>query len=559
MVMKKTFSDYGIDIPAGASGEVRTLCPECSKDRRKSSDKCLAVDVGNGVWFCHHCGHKGHLETEREEGPRGKTFRKPKFKTPDGLPANVIDWFQKRGIPENILTANHIGYGPSFGEKNGIQFPYYKDGKVVNVKHRTADKQFRQEKDAEKCLYRFDDIAKASSNTLIVAEGEIDALSFQVAGFDMVTSIPDGAPSADAKTFSSKFDFLSSAEELLSKYRKVILATDSDAPGIVAERELARRIGVEKCWRVSYPEGCKDANDVLVKHGVEALSKLISRAAPYPVEGIINPVDLTRDMLSIWEKGYDRGKATGWTDLDEFYTVKPCEMTVVTGIPGSGKSNWLDSLMINLSQMYGWSFGVFSPENWPVERHLQTLLEKLTERPFAQDSFYTKRMTKAAVEENLSILNDHFKFIVPENELLSVDNILEKARVLIFRHGINGLVFDPWNELEHLYGGLTETQYISQQLTKIRRFARMNGIHIWVVAHPRNLSKDFEGNYKPPTMYEISGGANWRNKADNGICIHRPDYTRDETEIYIQKIRFREVGKIGMAVLKYSRDTGTYS
>jgi len=486
-------------------------------------------------------------------------FVKPKYRASTNLPKNVIDYFEKRGIPETILALNRIGYGPSFGETNGIQFPYFKSGQVVNVKHRTHDKQFRQEKDAEKCLYRFDAISQDESKTLIITEGEIDALSVQAAGHTNACSIPDGAPSDDSKSFATKFDFLKSAEEVLSRCNKVIIATDNDGPGLVAERELARRIGVEKCYRVQYPDGCKDANDVLIKHGGAVLYNLITNAEPYPVEGIISPIDLSRDMLSIYEKGFERGVSTGFIDIDPLYTVKPGEMTVVTGIPGSGKSNFVDAIMIGISQLYGWTFGVFSPENWPAERHLQTLLEKLVNRPFAKDGLFTRRMSREDVQKNLVVLDQHFKFIVPKDELLSVDTILEKTRVLIFRYGIQGLVIDPWNELEHLYGKLTETQYISEQLTKIRRFARMNGIHIWIVAHPRNLTKDIDGNYKLPTMYEISGGANWRNKADNGICVHRPDYQNDETENFVQKIRFKEVGKIGMATLRYCRDTGSYS
>jgi twinkle protein len=112
-------------------------------------------------------------------------------------------------------------------------------------------------------------------------------------------------------------------------------------------------------------------------------------------------------------------------------------------------------------------------------------------------------------------------------------------------------VIDPWNEVEHLFNGLSETQYISQELTKIRRFARLNGIHIWIVAHPTKLQKNSQGKYDPPTMYDISGGAHWRNKADNGICVYR-DFETNQTEIIVQKIRFKEIGKLGSAKLKYT-------
>jgi twinkle protein len=194
-----------------------------------------------------------------------------------------------------------------------------------------------------------------------------------------------------------------------------------------------------------------------------------------------------------------------------------------------------------------------------MERHIQTILEKVELKPFAQHGRYTKRISREDVQEVLKIIDAHFHFIVPKEDLLTVETILEKARIAIFRHGVKGVVIDPWNELDHLYEGKTEAQYLSEKLTKIRRFARENAARVWIVAHPKNLSKDLDGVYRPPTMYEISGGAHWRNEADNGICIHRPDSQSHIAEIIIQKIRFKEVGKVGTTLFRYCADTGTYS
>jgi twinkle protein len=555
-----SLEEHGIYPPPGSTGEIRMTCPQCSGSRKKHDDKCLSVNIDDGVWHCFHCGWAGSVSSNG-----GKVYVKPKYEPEPKLPEKVIDWFKSRGISERVLIENKIGYGQSFQDKNAIQFPYFKGGHVVNIKHRTGDKQFRQEKDAEKCFYRFDNVCDGSE-TLIITEGEIDALSCCEAGLNYVVSIPDGAPSANSKSFRTKFDFIRSAEKLLGQFQKIILAVDNDEPGQRAEEELSRRIGAEKCYRVEYPEGCKDLNDVLVNHGTESILDVVKAARPYPVSGIIEPLDMKGRMSELWDKGLVRGASTGWKAIDEIYTVKPCEMTVVTGIPGSGKSNWIDNLMLNLSLMHGWSHAVFRPENWPIERHLQTLLEKLCELPFAKPfkewhphgTKTIERMPKDVAISGLKELNDYFHFIVPEDELMTVDTILEKARIAIFRYGVKGIVIDPWNEVEHQFHGLREDQYISLQLTKIRQFARKNGVHIWVVAHPRNLRKDDDGGYKPPTMYEISGGAHWRNKADNGICVHRPNYQKDEVKIIVQKIRFREVGKIGEADLKYIRATGKY-
>ncbi|MDA8139436.1 MAG: toprim domain-containing protein [Desulfobacteraceae bacterium] len=553
----QSFSDLGIEIPAGTTGEARTTCPQCSGQRRKSKDKCLAVNVAEGAFFCHHCGWSGGLKKEDEKplNAEPKTYRKPEYKPAPSLPEKVIEYFKTRKIPEAILTANKIGYGKSWADKGGIQFPYFKGGAVVNVKHRSHDKQFRQEKEAEKCLYRFDEIAKLAGDALIITEGEIDALSVQAAGFEMVTSIPAGAPSPGAKSYTTKFDFLKSAEEVFKSYKRIILAMDADAPGRTAEVELARRIGPEKCYRVKYPEGCKDANDVLVKHGEARLMAIIEGATPYPVSGLFRAEDFVSDIQRRYDEGIQRGLATGFTSLDGLYFVKEGRLCVVTGIPGHGKSTFVDNLCILLAMLYGFKVAVFSPENWQTDNHLAHLLPKVAGKPFRQTR-YSNRMSPAEMQKALDFLNEHFFFIVPEEDILSVDVILEKARVAIFRHGIKGLIIDPWNEVEHNYSGQTEAQYLSLQLTKIRRFARQYGIHVWIIAHPRNLIKDkLTCSYSVPTMYEISGGAHWRNKADIGLCVHRPNLNDDVSEIIIQKMRFCEEGRIGKASLKYIRDT----
>jgi len=539
------FQDYGIII--NSSGvEVRTLCPKCSNTRKKSKEKCLAVNTIEECWFCHHCGWRG---PEKKEDY--KVFKDPKIK----LPENIINYFASRGISEGILDQEHIGFENS-GGKGWIKFPYFYNSVCVNIKYRTSTKDFRQEKGGKKCLYRLDKIKSSTAKTLVITEGEVDALSVLEVGYES-TSIPDGAPSPTAKTFNTKFDFLNNTEEIFDKYEKIIIAGDNDEPGQLLTQELGRRIGYERCFVVRYPDGCKDVNDVLKTQGKESLRMVLSKAKPFPVEGIISPTDCLDEVLAEYNTGVIGGAKTGWSSLDELYTVKVGEMTIVTGIPSSGKSNFIDALCINLILKFGWRIAAFSPENWPVKRHMKTLLEKLTQKSF-DPSKYGERMTQDEVKEGTSFLEDHIRFILPKKELLTVDTVLKYARIVCLQSGIRGLIIDPWNEIEHDQKlGEREDQYISRQLTKIRRFARFNGLHIWVIAHPTKLMKNSDGNYDPPTMYDISGGAQWRNKADNGICVYR-NFKTNITTIIIQKIRFREIGKLGECGLKY-RHTGNYT
>lgn len=564
----KTFLDFGIDVPTSAAGpEVYTTCPECSHTRKKRKAKCLSVNVDEHVWCCHHCGWAGTLKggVQRTE----VAWAKPRFIKPDpkrlpksDLPPRVVEFFASRGITEDVLIRNKIGCGsvymPQVEEHvNAISFPYYRDGELVNIKWRDGRKNFRLETGAERIPMGLDDVD--GEPTWIWVEGEMDKLAFEVAGFLNVVSVPTGAPTPESKDYSSKFDYLENCRDQIEAANYHIIAVDGDAPGKALEDELARRLGRERCRRVVWPEGCKDANEVLTEHGELALVDCISNSQPYPVKGVFELYDLSDRIDQLYESGYEKGVRTGWDPMDELYSVRAGELTVLTGIPNSGKSNWIDALMVNLARDHGWRFAIFSPENQPLEDHMARMMEKHALRPFNKGP--TARMTVDEREASKQWVHDHFSWILPDDDTdWTVDSVLEAARALVFRKGIRGLVIDPWNELEHVRPqNMSETEYVSASLKRIRQWGRQNSVHVWIVAHPAKLYKEKDGNYPVPTPYDISGSAHWRNKADNCITIWR-DFSAPDShvEIHVQKIRFRQIGKIGMAQLGYSKSTATY-
>ena len=560
----KSWADVGIDIRGAASGEIDTTCPQCSSTRKKKSARCLSVNLDKQVWCCAHCGWSGGLGTGEKR--LDVAWNRPKYRKPDiTLPprSGLEAWFEARGISQAVIDRNAVTavnvYMPQVEDTvKAIAFPYYRGEELVNVKYRDREKNFRMETGAERILYGLNDM---DPECVIFCEGEIDALSLEMAGFTSRVSVPDGAPSASTKDYSSKFSFLESDAEKISSVKQWILAVDADEPGKRLEDELSRRLGREKCKRVIWPKDCKDANDVLVKFGPQSLRQCIENAEPFPLAGVFEVEDFADRVRSLFTNGWERGVSTGWDEVDQFYTARPGELTVVTGIPNSGKSNWMDALLVNLAGLHGWNFAIFSPENQPLEDHMGRMVEKFVRAPFSRGP--TPQMSMEDLEEGMNWVGQRFSWILPEDDAdWTIDTVLDRAKSLVFRKGIRGLVIDPWNELEHsLDKGESETMYIGNALRRIRQFARRYGVHIWVVAHPMKMYREKDtGNYPVPTLYDISGSSHWRNKADNGIVVWR-DFSDDQkaVEIHVQKIRFRQIGKIGMVKLRYEPATQTYA
>ena len=277
--------------------------------------------------------------------------------------------------------------------------------------------------------------------------------------------------------------------------------------------------------------------------------------------GLMPCSQLNAQMDALYDNGMTRGTSTGWPSLDQHYTVAPSQWTLVTGIPGHGKSEFLDDMMVNLMNR-GWVFAVYSPENQPCEIHLAKLVEKCIGLPFRDGP--NQRMTKKQMLDTVYWLNFKLSFVNPTGEQPKcIEDILYSAwawfQVSAGKH--RGIVIDPWNELAHTRPiGTSETEYISQTLSEVRRFARTRNCHVWIVAHPRTLYRDKDGKTPIPRAYDVSGSAHWFNKADNILCVWREtgEDATDEVQIHVQKVRFKHIGRPGVVYLRYDRVTGKY-
>jgi twinkle protein len=579
----ESWDELKIDLPYGAYGETRTKCPHCSHTRHKTYEKCLAVNVDEGVARCHHCDDRFHVRARLEDQPKVRHLRPRRYARPTYTQGDedyardtalIRKWLlRERGIPDEIaerygIEGRYEWMYPGKGETEGgevrvVAFPYYRGEKVINIKYRTLDKRFRMIKDARLLLYGVNDIAE---ERLIWVEGEMDKLSVATAGFPSCVSVPNGAPPPNVRDYDAQFDYLEDDLDTILAVREHIIAVDDDEPGRRLAQELARRLDPDRCKLVVWPPGCKDANDVLVKFDAARLARCIDQAKPFPVVGMFDgdEGEIVEDLDVLWEHGYNGGVAPGDDKLGEYYRVLPGLWTLVTGIPGSGKSEFLNWLAVNLMREQDWRFAICSPENQPIARHLAQLTQICVGKPFSKGE--TERMTVEERDEALAFIREHTTFILPPEDVegsYSLDNILALCRRAILRKGVRGIVIDPWNELEHNRPtSMREDEYINRCLVKIKRFAREHQVHIWLVAHPRLMhrKKDGEG-YEVPTPYDVSGGGQWRNHAMMALTVHREhlgDPSKPST-IHVQKVKRRELGKIGSVDLWYDPVTGRYS
>lgn len=292
---------------------------------------------------------------------------------------------------------------------------------------------------------------------------------------------------------------------------------------------------------------------------IDELKRVMEKARTGDETGIVQASELFTDIDNLYDKGLQHGLSTGWIHFDRYYTVKPGQITVITGIPSMGKSAWNTNLITNLAQKHHWKFAVFSPENYPMQRYCAHIAQIYSEKPFSCG--FENRIQKNELEHIKFWIDEHFVFIVPRSDEMRIDNLIQKATICVLKHGVRGIVFDPWNEIDHARPqGLSETEYISKCLTKLRYFARTYQVHVWLIAHPTKLMKKLDGTYPVPTPYDISGSAHFRNKADNCLTVWRDlNNPGGNTKIYIQKIRFHEIGKIGECEFAYHIPTQSYS
>jgi len=520
----------------------RIACPDCSKDRSKRNEKDLAVHRKKDgyAYYCHHCTSSGFVRFESKFQERKMTVVQKQQPMPPvamgALEEPHLKFLEDRGISAATAEAFKLfATDKYFGRMNAkapaLGFPYYKDGKLTSAKYRALEsKEFTQDQGGAQDFFGLDKVDP--TQPLIIVEGEMDALAAFEAGIANVVSVPAGAPMKvkDGRIDASedaKFSFVWNSFELLKLVPYIIIATDNDTAGQALAEELARRIGKARCRLATLVE--KDINDLFLKDGADAVKAVLDGAEPYPVAGLSQPSKYFDRLNDLWTKGTGEGTSTGYSNVDEIYTVGAGQLTVVTGYPSSGKSNFVDQLMVNLAGREDWKFAICSFENQP-DIHISRLMELHTRRRFFEGS---NRMSDVEKKDALKWVDDHFLFLDSETvEPSTIESILERASIAVARLGIRGLVIDPYNYIENR-SGVSETEFISSMLTRVQAFAKAFGVHVWFVAHPAKITRSGMDLPRPDGM-SISGcySSDTEVLTDRGWVNHSQVNEQDEVACF---------------------------
>lgn len=515
------------------------------------------MEDGKVAYTCWHCDLTGITSEEDFEDRRPIPMTTKPMKV-EPLHGPAIAFLASRGIAVDTAQAAGLFFTRAYFNRLGregdaIGMPYAdKDGNRTGAKLRSIDgKDFTIQGTvanmfgAERCK---------EGEDVYICEGELDAVAFMQAGIPNAISVPHGAPppgKVNAQGNERRLAALWENRDVLKKASRVIIAVDNDAPGEALAEEVARRVGKARCWVLNWPEGTKDANDFLLTNGGEALAAYATgKLTMWPLSGLKTVEDFRADVESLYDRGLPSGMLTGWPSVDDIFTVAPGTLNVLTGIPGSGKSTWLDALLCNLARTYNSKVALASFEN-PITTHISKLISQKVGKPFRAG--LGDRMTKQEMSEATDWVNDHFLFLSQDGEPPTTENLIERFSMAVMRMGCRVGVIDPFNFIK--LGGDNETHAINEMLSALKTFATASDMALFLVAHPAKPQAQSAKDWVP-TGYSISGSAHFYNRADFGLTVQRG--VGNATKLHVWKSRFEHLGGIGMAPLFYEYGVGRY-
>lgn len=528
-------------------GAKTSTCPKCSHLRKPQNQKqkCASVFWDTGILHCNHCGERTQMHTYKKKNEK-KEYKKPVLKPKSAYSKEVLDWFNNvRGISEKTLKKAKVSEGFTWMPKAGkqvktIEFNYYLHDELINVKSRAKGKDFKFEKDCELIMYNLDSII--GDKECLLVEGEPDALSWMEAGYDAVSSVPNGftLPREDG-TSTINLTYLDDYYHVFEDKEIVYLAFDNDTAGEEGTKEFIRRLGAEKCYLIDLLD-CKDSNDFLLKYGSEALLRAKENAKPVPLEDIKTIKDVQDELIDFWINGAPKGKTIGIEGVDNSVSFESKQYTLVVAPPGSGKSDFIDHLCCRFAIQYDDRTGICSTENKPLKFHYDKLFKKIHgRRPKEED------INSNLVSETFDFIGEHI-YHVEKNNRYYLEDVLKKFAELVKRKGCRFFILDPFNKINLKSVSKGDiNHYTAEYHQMLDEFVTKYDVHLFLVLHP-NKMKLREGSTKTflmPTAYDAKGGGEHFDMSYNILGLVR-DYERNLVQFRTLKVKFQHLGVAGV-------------
>ena len=442
----------------------------------------------------------------------------------------VATWFESRGIQDEVLDYAGISSKRYSENELWVTFPRYnsnddiaksrmgtlKNNKLENIVTLEGEDIFYNEKAL--------DLAILEQKPLVICQSEMDCLAALQSGHAWSIAYIDGN------------DLLWENQEKLKQVPIILAGFDSEI-GKEFNDIISKQVGIANCSFIVYPDGCRTLNDILVNFDGLKLTNTIATARSYPVVGLYRPDEFPAIPAAL--------KQVYPTTLgrQHNYHLKLMlgKMMTVSGTAGSGKSTWTDGLVMSLAKTHKWPVCVCSTEV-DNEEFEEESLHRYLGRPVAECS-------ELEVQRAKDFYQKHFEFItnnVEDDEMeLTLEKLLELAKISVQRSGAKIVMIDPWNELSHIRNspGESETEYTGRAIRMLKRFAKINRILLIIVAHPSKAAIQDKG---PMNLYQVNGSAHWANKSDYGVIIYREDVESTNTTVIFAKIkRHGAMGHIG--------------
>lgn len=270
--------------------------------------------------------------------------------------------------------------------------------------------------------------------------------------------------------------------------------------------------------------------------------------------------DVYDSYLTLYDNGYQKVNQLGIPTLDEHFKAKKGEITLLSGIGNYGKSSFLNWYLLCRAVVFGEKFAIFSPENYPPHEFYFELTEMLLGADLTPKN--TKRPGREISSNAFKFISNHFFYVYPKEVSPTPQYIKEIFLELIIKEKVDGCVVDPFNQLSNDYNVVNgrDDKYLETFLSDCTKFAQLNDQYFFIVAHPKMMRKDPDGNYPCPDVFDLSGGAMWNNKMDNILIYHRPNHQKDPTDqtctLTTKKIRRqKQVGIKGTVEFELLRQT----